>query len=125
MRIGVTSPVNRTYHPADLFKPSTGVQPEPFDVQLPHQAVAARVSRVPRVELPPEGVGGYALPPLALSVWVQLRLSGTPRPTLIGFIVADVVEVPADHQLIVQDRHRLRRAGGVLLPAKLASGRLR
>jgi hypothetical protein len=30
------------------------------------------------------------------------------RPTLIGFIVADVVEVPADHKLPVIDR-RLHR----------------
>ena len=41
------------YYPADLLELSSGVQPEPFGVQLLNQAVAARVSRVPvRVELP-------------------------------------------------------------------------
>jgi hypothetical protein len=46
-----------------------------------------------RVELPTQGVGGYALPPLTISVWVEPRIPGTPSPTLIGFIVAYVVEV--------------------------------
>jgi hypothetical protein len=77
-----------------------------------------------RVELPSQGVGGYALPPLAVSVWVEPRLTGTPLPTLIGLIVADVVEVSADHQLPVIDLHRLCRTGRVLLPAAGAFGGL-
>jgi hypothetical protein len=53
-----------------------------------------------------------------------LRLPGSPGPTLIGSIVADVEEVPADHQLPVIDLNRLHRAGRVLLPAAFASDRL-
>ena len=82
-----------------------------------HQAVAARVCRVPvRVELPPEGVGGYALPTLALAEGIEDRISllvdvpGAPRPATVAALISDRVEVPADHQLTVHEPHHLRRA---------------
>src|SRR5215218_4681887 len=117
--------------PADLLELSAGVQPGPFDVQRPHQAVAARVGRVPvRVELPPEGVGGYALPPLALAKGIEDRIAllvdipGAPRPATVSFLISDRVEVPADHQLTVHERHHLRRAGGVAHPVAGAASSL-
>lgn len=77
------------HHPADLLELSAGVQPGPFEVQRPHQAVASRVNRVPvRVERTLEGVGGYALPGGALVVWVEGRnailvdIPGPPSPQL-------------------------------------------
>src|SRR5918999_1841700 len=74
--------------PADPLELPSGMQPGPFHVQVPHQAVAARVGRMPvQVESPLEGVGGYALPALALSVWVQLRLPGTPEPTRSRLVI--------------------------------------
>src|SRR5688500_7728640 len=76
------------------------------------------------VEIPTQELDGYTLPRLAVSVRFEPRLTGTPLPTLIGSIVADVVDVSADHQLPVIDRHRLCRTGRVLLPAAGAFGGL-
>src|SRR5215211_6760473 len=77
------------HHPADPLELSAGVQPGPFEVQRPHQAVAARVCRGPvRVEGAPEGVGGYALPRLALAVGIEDKIAllvdvpGPPRPAI-------------------------------------------
>src|SRR5215204_5218489 len=102
------------HHPADLLELSAGVQPGPFDVQRPHQAVASRVNRVPvRVERTLEGVGGYALPGGALVVWVERRnailgdVPGSPCPAIVAQLVGDLPEVPADHQLTVHEPHHL------------------
>src|SRR5215211_6999241 len=111
------------HHPAYLLELSAGVQPGPFDVQRPHQAVAARVGRVPvRVELPPEGVGGYALPTLALPEGIEDRIAllvdvaGASLPATVSSLISDRVEVSPDHQLTVHERHHLRRALGVAHP---------
>jgi len=75
------------------------VQPESFDVQLPHQAVAARVSRVPvRVER---------------RIAILVDIPGAPCPATVAARIRDLIEVSPDHQLIVQDRHCLCRAGRV------------
>src|SRR5215211_7364063 len=112
------------HHPADPLELSAGVQPEALGVQRPHQAVAARVFRGPVwVEDALEGVGGYALPRLALAVGIEDRIAllvdvpGAPRPATVASLISDRVEVPADHQLTVHDLHRLRRAGRVAHPA--------
>src|SRR5215204_2714550 len=112
------------HHPADPLELSAGVQPGPLGVQRPHQAVASRVCRDPiRVEGAPKGVGGYALPRLALAVGIENRIAllvdvpGAPRPATVAALIGDRVEVPADYQLTVHDLHHLRRAGRVARPA--------
>ena len=79
------------HHPTDPLELSAGVQPEPLGVQRPHQAVGARVSWGPvRAESAPEGVGGYALPDLALAVGIEDRIAflvdvlGAPAPRLLS-----------------------------------------
>src|SRR5215208_1443680 len=105
------------HHPADLLELSAGMQPGPFEVQRPHQAVASRVNRGPvRVERTLEGVGGYALPGGALVVWVEGRnallvdIPGPPCPAIVAALISDRVEVPADYQLTVHEPHHLHRA---------------
>src|SRR5215211_8830343 len=105
------------HHPADPLELSAGVQPGPFEVQRPHQAVASRVCRGPvRVERTLEGVGGYALPGGALVVWVEGRnailvdIPGPPCPAIVAALISDRVEVPADYQLTVHEPHHLHRA---------------
>src|SRR5215207_5440543 len=105
------------HHPADLLEHSAGVQPGPFDVQRPHQAVASRVNRVPvRVERTLEGIGGYALPTLALPEGIEDRIAllvdvaGASLPATVSSLISDRVEVSPDHQLTVHERHHLRRA---------------
>src|SRR5215204_2474124 len=109
--------------PAYLLELSSCVQPEPLGVQLPHQAVAARVGRGPvRVEGALEAVGGYALSRLALAVGIEDRIAllvdvpGAPPPATVASLIGDRVEVPADYQLTVHDLHHLRRAGRVARP---------
>ena len=59
----------------------------PLDVQLPHQAVAARVSRVPvRVER---------------RIAILVDIPGAPCPATVAACIRDLIEVSPDHQLIV------------------------
>ena len=67
------------------------MQPSPFYVQRPHQAVAARVHRVPvRVELSAKRVGSYTLSGPALVFGVEVLCD----PRAVSALVTGLVSYP-------------------------------
>src|SRR5215211_5766670 len=91
-------------------------------MQRPHQAVLARVHRLPvRVESSAKRVGGYALSGLALIVGILVAQAA---PAIVVRLVSDFQEVSADHQLSLHNLNHLYRARGVAHPTALAAGSL-